>query len=684
MKGSYTKYLRSLSAVWAHEFVRLYAALLYFHALKTLLLQYYTQIGLNLVTASAESHSGIIALNGPFEAYGKPDVPAKIDKVYPKNNVYVLVNNPGGSLLSKVIDTHGNPVSNVRLTFHVEDAESNNPATDPLPANYRNLGLYTRATCTNPYPVAGDCALSSSLTLTTYYYGAQAETILGNTLNTHYRVSVSSPALNTSAAITYDLYSQGHRNSVNEYVPSILIVWNLGIVNDKGEPVNAAKAGTDLKAPLAAKMFLLQDEYDIQSEQCTKLDSNGNIITYTGYSLVSKGTTSIRPITNGAVTFTPKQGDGTAAQTQNMGNGLYQATYRTGAQPAKNIIEANGNATVIVPKIYAVSQSGGYVPKTKCLETPNILPATVTLRHGEYALFDQTTNDLANVYATDSKPTYTAYGVNTQLSVEPSIILLNDLGFTTVDTRLTYTIQPPEYNALQTDLDSYKTNQSNTETWEGYVVADKTQGQGQVIFVAGTPFDITQLYKEQVVLNRGTDMEVRGDKVKIPVAQLAVLTDEHPEKTADEIKFGTGDDQRLTKIFHLNMQSAVFTNNCAGLTGKISVINQSGQLVTLPTADGQAYAAEYQLKGDSTFNGCRLQIIDTLANKTQNKFVVSNRSRTDLIGSWYNNNPVSDKAVLYGGIGNQVKIEVNQSQKYIPIEPVSVIVLGIDGVLSTS
>lgn len=638
----------------------------------------YTQIGLNLVTATAASHSGAIALNAPFEAYGKPDVPAKIQKVYPLKNVYVLVDNPAGSLQTKVTDTHGNPVSNVPLIFKAEAAESNDPAIDPLPAGYRNLELYTRETCTNPYPLSGDCAASDSIPLKTHYYGAQVETILGNTLNTHYRVSVSSPVLSSSATITYDLYSEGGRSSAGAYVPSVLMVWNMGIVNDKGEPVNAAKAGTELKAPLAAKMFLLQDEYDIQSEQCTKQDSSGNTITYTGYTLVSKGTMSIRPVANGTVGFQATQGGGTAAHTQNTGNGLYRAAYRTGATPAKNIIEANGSATVTVPQIYGVNQSGGYVPKTKCLESSNIPTATVTLQHGEYALFDQATNALAQVYDTDMKPTFTAFGVDTQLSVEPSIILLSNLGFTTVDTKLMYTILPPDYNALRTDLDSYKTGQNNTETWDGYVVADKTQGQGQVVFVAGSPFDITQLYKEQVVLNRGTDMEVRGEKKEIPVAQISVKKDQSLIE-ADEIKFGDG--SRPEKKYYLEFLSRALLKDCASLAGKISAVNSNGQTITVPGAQDDSFLSEYSLVfPEAFFGGCKIRIKDMTDNGNLDQYlVVSNKSRAALNWPFGFNPDLIDTTVLYSGIGNTVKIEINGAEKFLPIEPVGVIVLGIDG-----
>ncbi len=40
---------------------------------------------------------------------------------------------------------------------------------------------------------------------------------------------------------------------------------------------------------------------------------------------------------------------------------------------------------------------------------------------------------------------------------------------------------------------------------------------------------------------------------------------------------------------------------------------------------------------------------------------------------------LNEIAVLYGGIGNKVEIEINGAKKEISVEPVGVIVIGIDG-----
>ncbi len=57
---------------------------------------------------------------------------------------------------------------------------------------------------------------------------------------------------------------------------------------------------------------------------------------------------------------------------------------------------------------------------------------------------------------------------------------------------------------------------------------------------------------------------------------------------------------------------------------------------------------------------------------------MANRSRKTLSEGLFNTN-LWGKAVLYGGLGNRLRIEINGTKTELPIEPVGVIVLGIDG-----
>ena len=118
---------------------------------------------------------------------------------------------------------------------------------------------------------------------------------------------------------------------------------------------------------------------------------------------------------------------------------------------------------------------------------------------------DPTTHQTACVYDTGQyeKVTYTVFGVNAALTIEPEIVLLNDESYSTVDTTFKYTILPPEYSAIIADVDIYKTGANNADEWISYIPGEKTQGQGTADFVQGTKFDINTHYKAQVLLNRG-------------------------------------------------------------------------------------------------------------------------------------------------------------------------------------
>ena len=266
-----------------------------------------------------------------------------------------------------------------------------------------------------------------------------------------------------------------------------------------------------------------------------------------------------------------------------------------------------------------------------------------------------------------------AYGVEIETQPIP-LMMINDSGFLSSAQTITYTITPPEYQASTAFVLIYK---------DGNVVAQipvEKHGTDTATISRGFQFDANSTYMAEVVLNYGTGVEIRGKKVDIPVARFKVLTDEATPKTADEIKFGRGDSKRPEKIYHMELQAASLVNNCTSQTGKITVIGQNGQQIAMPTGDGQSYAREYQLKGASIANGCKLQIIDTLdSGSTKNKLIVSNRARADLDHGGIVISDIPDMAVLYGGLGNKVLIEISGTKTALPIEPVGVIVLGIDG-----
>ena len=682
--------------------------------------EFSTQIGVNLVTATASSYSGELPMDQPFSQYGKPEVPAKIKK-FNGDGAAWYVNNPVGNLRVKVLDQYDNAVSNVTVTFSAQTAESLDSSI-PLPTlnqGFRNIEFYKSEECNLPYPeghiaypLYGDCASyyggQTGVGVKTAYFGATINAVLGNTVNTRYKVKVTAQGIQAPEEFT--LTSYGYREIADGYMAPSLHITYFELYNDQGELVNAAKVGTELKAPLTAALALYYGEITTEGPyQCTINNQQTNC-----WKVKSNGIIKTKKITDGTVTFTPKEGNGLVTATT-ITNGQYQTRYTTGFTPAKNTIEAFGEATVSVPLIFYDAAK-----EWSASRTPVPVNKPVTVKSGQFIAFeknsgqahtgicgvDPATNQVQCAYDTGQydKVSYTAFGVNAALTIDPEIVLLNDEGYSTVDTTFKYTILPPEYNAIIADVDIYKTG-ANLDEWINYIPGDKTQGQGTAGFVQGTKFDINTLYKAQMVLNRGTDIEITStseintdnvgnnngvceeneaceDKVTIPIAQIRVLTDENQPKEPEEVKFSDGsNNSNGTKKYHIAIKSQSWLSSCETLTGRIVTLSTATATMGQPVSTPQinvGYASEHPIHFITSGNECYPKITDTVDGYSdKDKFIISNRSRTDLDIGFPSH--VYNTAVLYAGLGNSFMIEVGGARKMLPIEPAGVVVLGIDG-----
>ena len=264
------------------------------------------------------------------------------------------------------------------------------------------------------------------------------------------------------------------------------------------------------------------------------------------------------------------------------------------------------------------------------------------------------------------------------------MVLVDDRNFTTEDMKLNYTVKPADYSALAVDLDVYKKPTGGQETLATVLYGDKTQGEWSSAFVRGSVFDAATLYSAEAVLNPGSDMEVRGPdaKVELPVARLRVLTDESASREADEVKFGDG--SKASKRYKIEMISAALQhlcNNSGGMNGTIRSIDGSGTLISSP--GDTYYPTTFNLDFTPGSGNCIIGLKDSPLLK--DIFIVSNMSKATLAArlvELQSKNTTVDLnaiAVLYGGLGNKLQLTINGTSKNIPIEPVGVIVLGIDG-----
>lgn len=496
-----------------------------------------TQVGVNLFDASVESYYGDLSVNQPFEVYGRPDVAASLKKFLGDGNSS-NVNSPAGSLLLKVFDQYENPVSNVPVTFAAQDAKPAS-ASVLLDPDFRNIEFYRSNECTIAYPLWNDCQAvsSSTLTLDSSYHGAMVDTLLGNTLATDYTVEASAPGVES---VIFKL-STGGWNSPGKYYPPSLYVNHMSTVNESGQRIDAVKVGDAFNKPLRAALVLTYSDYYLSEKKTCTSGTGSNMTTYDCWDLHASDLIQTRKITDGKVTFDPKTGGQVTATTIDT-DGLYQINYTAGDVPALNLVDILGEAQVEVPVVYGtVSNDTYFTVKGTRLTSATIAERTVTLKSGQIGLFDSESKNLIPV-ENQQKETFSIYGVDVPTQINPQIIMLGDGGMARQDVTTDYTILPQGagtagYTAYNTYLDLFSGNceAGVSDKWIGYLFGSAKQGAGDAVYSRGAVFDPRQQYCVQMVLNRGSSSEIRGDKVKLNTlyADLDIDSDNNAGWLAD-------------------------------------------------------------------------------------------------------------------------------------------------------
>ncbi len=247
------------------------------------------------------------------------------------------------------------------------------------------------------------------------------------------------------------------------------------------------------------------------------------------YRIAPSGIVHLKHISDGIVNYEIFEGGGAVVTPgQNVGAGLYQSTYSAGAVADVNGIEAQGIATLTLPEVL-------FDPVTLLAITEDYQVATlpersVQVNSGESVRFHADTG--APIFnSTLDNARYTVFGVDILLAAKPQLIVVGDDGLTPFDSRFNYTILPPEYKALRADVDLYEAGD-----WYGFLIGDKTQTpgpnpqiQGQAVFVRGFEFDLAKTYEAEVVLSRGSQVEIKSSKIPLPLAQFGLFRDQSEE-----------------------------------------------------------------------------------------------------------------------------------------------------------
>ncbi len=518
-----------------------------------------TQVGVNLFTAEVASRYGALVLPQPFTAYALPDKPLNIVPLLGNGNSGT-VNGPAGSILVRIVDRYGNPVSNQPVLFKALAAQTKD-TLNPLPTSYRNIEFYRAGDCTSDFPLYAECSSSAEMTVESSPYGAMVDTLLGNTLNTAYAVEVSIPDPDVPAVVL-SLSSRGQMRAGDYLAPQLLINY-LEPVNDRGEPINATRVGTQMEAPLTAALLLISNGYQMEGPStCTKEDSAGNPVTYDCWSIQGESLIETKKVTDGTVDFVAQAGAGTVTATENQGDGRYSTLFAAGSQPALNLIKASGKVTLSVPEVWADPQGQGRAIHSGY---PDALlkMRSITLKSGQRALFNPATKNLSGGSASTAE--YQVYGVDVPTSVAPQVIMLGDQNRTRDKVQIDYHVQPDAagaagYNANDVQIDLLVQDAAGNESWGGYLSGDATRGAGSGQFVSGSPFDPQKKYFAQLVLNRGSAVEIRGDK--IPLNTLLVDLDIDSDNNAGWKPNGTHNDPSRNPLEDQ-------AEDLAGLPGKV-------------------------------------------------------------------------------------------------------------------
>jgi hypothetical protein len=423
---------------------------------------YPEQVGENLVDAYITSTRAPITT--PFAVYGFP----KTDSPYRVKNLHgdglansILFLSGFVSLIAE--DAYGNPKSNIPLSFKLNDAEINSTppnCSNPAYAQSSKKSYFIRLSeaCVFQAPVWGTCA------------DTQEQTV--------------------------DMPSN-HLGAQLEVM--------LGGVPDAKYKIEAACS------PGAACRYY---EYTCpQGQPCDYLDNGEPMLTYTHYTHYHCGESQL----------------------------YLEAFYITDVygylKNAQKVVDPP-TAPLTIPvmaKLYAI-QNGHIVTD---LESASVMfnnIASTVQSNGTYTANVPITIVGLNQIKIEGKATvdgtvknagpfnFPVYGVKINADPIP-IIVTDEQGYTVQDTEIKYTIlpavpDPQPYRAMSAAVHIFKSEGGNDVLIE--TIRTETTGAGKATIGRGFKFDLGRTYKVQVVLNYGSGIEMRGERITLRYNDLYI------------------------------------------------------------------------------------------------------------------------------------------------------------------
>jgi hypothetical protein len=432
-----------------------------------------TQALVNTLNVVSQNNIGLM---GGYTVIARPDKPVRMTQIM--DPVWGLLTTYAGFVAVAVQDRYNNPVSNVPVTFAVQQYQYLGGAAPDGALNMEVVSENNLGVGGCPWmPTLRDtsvCHAGYNLTSITDFKGATMGVILGNLSNTQYTMFVSNPELSgvTITVVSSYLMDQDKvcLGEVDDYIP---------LASDiNGNILNAG--------PLGSNASFTVIPYEIHEIGCTW---SGN-----GCELSCPGVYSSAALVDTAtVNATRAAGTGSAGTPKHVGYATWTVPITLSATTPE--LEQYDISTVLdVP--FTAPVSGSQPPQ--CV-TPMI--SYLPTPHGSYPY-----------YAVAISP----------VTVGPNPLILDSLSSTTADLNITYTILPPEYiaNIAQVDLLSAPTG---TTSWLPVMsFVGGLSGTSTVTLNKGSQLDATKNYSVQVVLNRGSQQEIKSDVVPFDIVKFLI------------------------------------------------------------------------------------------------------------------------------------------------------------------
>ncbi len=415
--------------------------------------KYSQQVGENIVDAALASG---LSIEKPFTAWGLPDAPVNIVKEN-GDNIKTMILAYAGFLSVNIEDKYGNPISNIPVTFTVLPAADQSTCSNPNKDTRQAVLIKEDDACVYNSPTLGQCVTQNTThTIISATQGAAIGVILGGIPYGKYPFAVNASGLNA----TFNLFTGSFGACSPSTDPEIdLQISYVYPVDEHGNNINAGKVGS--KISIQAKMYFLKEsETDYTGTFCDPQITCKKVAGARSYDATTAFSSSF-------VNFGGQAG-------VNAGNGLFTADYILG--PGLNKITVTGGATIQANRT-------------------DICPACQTAIH----VISQNRNVVMELYGMDIK-------------IDPiPVILINEVGYSRNDCRITYTISPVDYKASAAYVFIYK---------DGEVIAampTELQGGGFGTITKGFTFSPNAKYEAEVVLNYGSAVEIRSEKKQLVI-----------------------------------------------------------------------------------------------------------------------------------------------------------------------